>query len=107
MSISDEAVEAAADRMQQFCLAHDRDGVQPWTTYARAALEAAAPYMLEEVERELTDAKRVIALLVSEAGGKVAVSRRAITELSNDTVIETAQDVIHGGWVIRTTNPRG
>ena len=56
MSISDEAVEAAADRMQQFCLAHDRDGVQPWTTYARAALEAAAPYIAAAALREAADA---------------------------------------------------
>lgn len=73
--------------------------------YLAAALEAAAPYMLEQVERELADAKRVIAMLVLEAGGKVTIGRRAITELSDDTVIETTQDVINGGWVIRARVP--
>ena len=67
----------------------------------RAALEAAAPHMLAELERELTEAQRVIALLLLEAGGKVALSRRVITELSDDTVIETTQDIINGGWVLR------
>lgn len=72
---------------------------------ARAALEAAAPYMAGEVERELAEAKRVIALLVLEAGGKVALSSRAITEISDETIIETTQDVINGGWVIRAVRP--
>jgi hypothetical protein len=58
-----------------------------------------------QVERELVDAKRMIALLVAEAGGKVSISRRAIAEISDETVIETTQDVVNGGWVIRTRVP--
>lgn len=98
-----EAVEAAAqvmlDKMydDKTLSVDDED-----RDLMRAALEAAAPHMLEQVERELTDAKRVIALLVTEAGGKASISRRAMTELPDETSIETTQDVINGGWVIRT-----
>lgn len=72
---------------------------------ARIALEAAAPHMLEQAERELSDANRVIALLVLEAGGKVSISRCAVAELSDDTLTEVSQDVINGGWVIRARRP--
>ena len=72
---------------------------------ARLALEVASPRLLDEAERELRDAKRMIALLVLEAGGKVAISRRAVTELSDETVIATMQDVVNGGWVIRARVP--
>ena len=106
MTIPNEAVEAAArvmlDKMynDKTLRVDDED-----RDIMRAALEAAAPHMLEQVERELADAKRVIAMLVLEAGGKVTIGRRAITELSDDTVIETTQDVINGGWVIRARVP--
>lgn len=90
-----EAVEAA--RVAAF----ERYGTKPDTAYIRTLLNAASPHLLADVERELTDAKRMIALLILEAGGKVALSRRAIAEISDETVIETTQDVINGGWVIR------
>ena len=98
--IPDEAVEAAAAKLPAIWSSSPvyRDNL-------RAALEAAAPHIAAEVERELTDAKRVIALLVGEAGGKVAISRRAIAELSDATILETTQDVINGGWIIRTRIP--
>ena len=43
--IPEAAVEAATDALQQFALTKDRDGLQAWDAYARAALEAAAPYL--------------------------------------------------------------
>ena len=46
--IPEAAVEAATDALQQFALIKDRDGLQAWDAYARAALEAAAPHMLAE-----------------------------------------------------------
>lgn len=42
-----EAVEAARDAMQQFALIEDRDGLQSWDAYARLALEAATPHMVQ------------------------------------------------------------
>ena len=107
-----EAVEAAARfivrTVDERSWEHLMPSHQEWyRDKARAALEAAAPYMLAELERELTEAKRVIALLLLEAGGKVAISRRAITDLSDDTVIETTQDIINGGWVIRARAAAG
>lgn len=97
-----QAVEAATDALVASKLG-DHPGIngEEFVEAAMAALEAAAPYMLAELEREVTEAKRVIALLLLEAGGKVAISRRAIAELPDDTVIETTQDIINGGWVIR------
>jgi hypothetical protein len=43
VNISDEAVEAAAKALKSRCGAWDS-----WTVLALTALEAAAPYMLEE-----------------------------------------------------------
>ena len=108
MQISNEAVEAAAKAASGPWTWGDLDAEDKAEELfaARQALAAAAPYMLAEVERELTEAKRVIALLVLEAGGKVSLSRRAVAELSNETVIETMQDVINGGWVIRASAKR-
>lgn len=108
--IPDAAVEAAAKAMYAALYTdpfenQQGEGRQEFLTMARAALEAAAPHMLEQAERELSDAKRVIALLVLEAGGKVSISRRAVAELSDNTLIETTQDVINGGWVIRAGTP--
>ena len=102
----EQAVEAATDALVASKLG-DHPGIngEEFAEAAMAALEAAAPYMLAEVERELAEAKRVIALLVLEAGGKVALSSRAITEISDETIIETTQDVINGGWVIRAVRP--
>ena len=108
MNIPDEAVEAAAKAAYQsqyadpWEMSTDKD---EFRDIARAALEAVVPRLVEDVERELSDAKRMVALLVLEAGGKVALSRRAITEVSNRTIIETTQDVINGGWVIRARVP--
>ena len=106
MSISDKALEVAVKAWDRHW--GDRYGdeaLEEMGEEVRVALEAAAPYMLGQVEQELIEAKRVIALLVLEAGGKVALSRRAITELSDETVIETTQDVVNGGWVIRARKP--
>ena len=103
MLITERAVEAAVAAVYG-------DGLEVPAEFGldmRMALHAAAPHMLSDIERELTDAKRVIALLVAEAGGKVTISRKAITEISDATVLETTQDVINGGWVIRARDPRG
>ena len=59
----------------------------------------------DRLEGELKDAQRIIAILVQQAGGKAAISRRAIAELPDETFIETTQDVINGGWVIRAKMP--
>jgi hypothetical protein len=101
--IPDEAVEAALAAQLSF---KNQRGMDNSANLMRHILEAAAPHMMAEVERELSDAKRMIALLVLEAGGKVALSRRAITEVSDETIIETMQDVVNGGWVIRARVPR-
>jgi hypothetical protein len=111
MSIPDEAVEAAAKALDPQTMGSGGALAEKFKEQTRAEarriLEAAAPYLMAEVERELSDAKRMIALLVLEAGGKVAISRRAVAELSNETVIETMQDVVNGGWVIRTGGSDG
>ena len=44
--IPEEAIEAATDALQQFALNEDRDGLQAWDAYARAAIEAAVPRLL-------------------------------------------------------------
>lgn len=109
--IPDEAVEAAARALDPQTMGSGGALAEKFKEETRAEarriLEAAAPHLMAEVERELSDAKRVIALLVREAGGKVAISRRAVAGLPNATVIETTQDVINGGWVLRTKEPRG
>lgn len=92
--IPDAAVEAAES-------AAEEQGFDAHRSYVLCILEAAAPHMRESIERELADTNRVVALLVTEAGGKVSLSRRAITEMPDDTVLETTQDVVNGGWVIR------
>jgi len=98
--IPDEAVEAGLAAFYANCDT-DLDGLRA----VMAILEAAAPHLMADIERELSDAKRMIALLVLEAGGKVALSSRAMDEVSDQTMIETAQDVINGGWVIRARTP--
>jgi hypothetical protein len=68
-------------------------------------LEAATPHMLGEAESEMVNLKRIIALLILNAGGKATVSRRALAELSDETSLETAEDPASDGWVIRVTVP--
>lgn len=105
--IPEAAVEAAARAIYERTFGPEGWGGLPekprkqYADDARFILEAAAPHMLADIERDLSDAKRVIALLVSEAGGKAAISRKSVTELPADIVIETTQDIINGGWVIR------
>lgn len=110
--IPDEAVEAAA--RAAFALSDNGEewGNIPERTRKRyreevaAVLEAAAPHMQDSAEDGLpTEALRVIALLVLEAGGEVSVSRRAINDLSDDTVLESTQEPVSGAWVIRAIAP--
>jgi hypothetical protein len=108
--ISDEAVEAAARKLFQSTMD------EPWEAAsfsqedefrerARGILEAATPHMLGEAESEMVNLKRIIALLILNAGGKATVSRRALAELSDETSLETAEDPASDGWVIRVTVP--
>lgn len=60
---------------------------------------------LSDMERDLRDAKRMVALLVIKAGGEVSVSDRALLGLSNETIIETMDNVIEGGMVLRVRTP--
>jgi len=107
--IPDEAVEAAAraafalsDPMEEWGEIPERSRNR-YRDEVTAVLEAAAPHMADD---ELPiEAKRVIALLVLESGGTVLVSRRAISELSDETVLESTQDPLTGGWVIRAIAP--
>lgn len=50
MSIPNEAIEAAADAMQQYAITEDRDG------YAKAAVEAAAPFLRAQALEDAADA---------------------------------------------------
>ena len=56
--IPDAAAEAATDALQQFALTEDRDGLQAWDAYARVALEAAAPHLIQAAKAEAWDEGR-------------------------------------------------
>lgn len=106
-----EAVEAAAkaayslsDEAQEWDDLSDRRR-QRYRHEVTLVLEAAAPHMIGEAEGEMVNLKRIIALLVLDAGGRATVSRRDMAALSDETFIETTEDVTAGSWVIRVDPP--
>jgi hypothetical protein len=110
--IPDEAVEAAARAAFLLSDTGEEWGQIPERSRKRyreevaTVLDAAAPHMQDSADDDLTpEAKRLIALLILEAGGEVSISRRAIDELSDETVLESTREPLSGTWVIRAIAP--